>query len=405
MSLADDYLVRLLPSLEDIADPFDVYQRLLDRPPLRSADGRAIVLSRYDDCVVALRHPSVSADRAVSPLSPRPTASAMVFNDPPAHTRIRGLVTKAFTRGRIEQLRPWFEAEVDRRLDDAVRRGRMDVVSDFARPLPVAAISQLLGIPAEDREVFHQWSRVIVSNFDEILRDLTRDEQRERRHALRDFRRYLLGLADRRRREPQDDLFTGLVLAEEQGDRLSSQELVRNVQLLLGAGHETTVSAISSGALMLIEQPNMRERVAADPAYAADFVEEVLRRFAPVQITLRFAGDDLSIGAEELPKGTLIFIMYAAANLDPRKFPDPRRFDPSRHGGRHIAFGGGIHYCLGASLARMEGTVALRRLAGVMEDPRVGADGLRYRESVVMRQLASFPLEIDRMSVSEAVGV
>jgi cytochrome P450 len=405
MSLADDYLVRLLPSLDDVADPFDVYKRLLDGPPLRSADSRAIVLSRYDDCVAALRHPQVSNDRAVSPLSPRPTASAMVFNDPPTHTRIRGLVTKAFTRGRIERLRPWFEEEVDRRIDTAVRRGRMDVVSDFALPLPVAAISQLLGIPPEDREVFRQWSSVIVSNFDEILRDLSREQQRERRRALREFRGYLLGLADRRRREPRDDLFTGLVLAEEQGDRLSSQELVRNVQLLLGAGHETTVSAISSGALMLIERPDMRERVAADPEYAADFVEEVLRRFAPVQITLRFAGDDLRIGDEELAKGTLIFIMYAAANLDPRKFPEPWHFDPSRHGGRHIAFGGGIHYCLGASLARMEGTVALRKLASATGEARVGADGVRYRESVVMRQLASFPLELNRMNVPEAVGV
>lgn len=403
MALIGEYLAAMLPSLDDVADPFSVYQDLLQREPLVSPDGLVVVLTQHAHCAAALRHPFAKVRRGLSPLSPRAGVSGFIFMDPPDHTRLRDLVSTAFTKRMIDNLQPWFEGQVHRVLDEAAHQESFDLIEQVAIPLPVAAISELLGVPTEERSAFSTWSQILASDFDDILRVLSREEQRRRRHALREFRAYLTALAEQRRRDPQDDLLSDLVLAGEQGDQLSNEELVRTVQLLLAAGHETTISAISSGTLLLIERPELRAPVGRDPVFAARFVEEVLRRHAPVQITLRIAAEDLSIDDVEVRAGAIMVVVLAAANLDPRRFPEPGVFDPSRHDSkRHLAFGGGIHFCLGAALARMEATTAVGAIARRVHGPVVVDPGIEFRPSVILRQIRRFPLAYDRIEARES---
>ena len=392
MSTASDLLGAV-----DVADPYPLWQSLLDAPPQVAADGSFVLLTRLEDCAAVLRHPQMSSDHRRSThfqTVRRPHLSAeeleeidkrevFLFRDPPVHTRLRRLVSKAFTPRRVEALQPFVEQRTDALLTAAAGKGSFELVEELAYPLPVAVISEMLGVPHEDHHTFAGWSEVLAKGLDRLMSEPTPEEIEVGRRASDEFRAYFRDLADTRRRNPRDDLMSALVAAEEEGDRLTLDELTSTAQLLLVAGHETTVNLIGNAMLVLLRVPGLLERVKADPSLAEGVVEEVLRLDPPVQITMRTALDDLEVPGGTLRAGGTAVLLLAAAGRDGTAFPDPTRFDPDRRDARHLALGGGIHYCLGAPLARLEGRVVVAELARRLVSPVL--QDLRYRENRVLR--------------------
>lgn len=383
----------------DVVDPYPLWQSLLDAGPVVDPDGAFALLSSHAHCDAVLRGPGFSSDRsnsarwqqveAAMPQEQREwlrRGKAFLFMDAPDHTRLRRLVTKAFTPRTVERLAPLVEQLARDLLDGAHARGRLELVDDLAYPLPVAVISQLLGVPAEDRERFAGWSAALASGLDNTLSVADAVAARERWKAVEQFRAYFTELAQQRRRQPRADLLSALVAAEEAGDRLSSDELVSTAMLLLIAGHETTVSLIANGTLGLLRDPGLRDRLAADPDLAAGVVEEVLRLDPPVQMTMRIALDDAAVPGGVVRKGGVVVLLLAAAGRDPDQHADPLAFDPGRTT-PHLAFSAGAHYCLGAPLARLEARIVLSQLAARLVDPELS--GLAYRENRVLRGPAS----------------
>ena len=382
----------------DVVDPYPVWQALLDGPPVVDPGGAFAILTRAEDCAAVLKSGSVSSDqrnsavwqaRVLPHLGPADLErlernEVFLFRDPPSHTRLRRLVSKAFTARTVERLQPLVERLTDELLDAAADRGRLEVVADIAYPLPVAVISAMLGVPREDHATFAGWSQVLARGLDDLFSEPDPVAARARQRASEDFRAYFAALADARRRAPQDDLLSALVAAEDEGDRLTSDELVSTAMLLLIAGHETTVSLLGNGMLALLRVPGLHARLQRDPALAAGVVEEVLRLDPPVQITVRTALEPLPVPGGVLRPGGTAVLLLAAAGRDGDAVPDPLRFDPERgSAGSHLAFGAGIHYCLGAPLARLEGRVVLAELARRLQGPRL--EDLAYRENRVLR--------------------
>jgi cytochrome P450 len=284
----------------------------------------------------------------------------------------------------VQQLQPFVETRTKELLDAAAERGRLELVEDLAYPLPVAVISELLGVPHEDAETFAGWSHVLAKGLDRLMSEPTPEEMRENRVASDEFRAYFEDLAEQRRRDPKDDLLSALVAAEEEGDRLTIDELTSTALLLLVAGHETTVSLIGNGMLALLRVPGLMERVRAEPSLAEGVVEEVLRLDPPVQMTMRTALADVDVPGGRLRAGGTAVLLIAAANRDGDLHADPEDFQPDRADAQqHLAFGGGIHYCLGAPLARLEGRIVVAELARRLIAPRL--DELEYRDNRVLR--------------------
>src|SRR5215213_4006714 len=311
------------------------------------------------------------------------------YKDEPDHRRLRTLVSKAFTPRLVERLRGRIEAICQELLDAMERKGRAELVSDYALPLPATVIAELLGIPAGDHRKFHRWSNRIVSI------SSGRDVWRALPAALA-FVRYLRRMTELRRVSPEDDLISALVQAEEAGDSLSQDELLAMSFLLLVAGHETTVNLIASGTLALIEHPEQLENLKADPQLIKPAVEELLRYTSPVEIaTERYAREDLEVSKTEVPRGELVLAVLGSANRDEQYFEDPDALDLARHPNKHLAFGrGGVHHCLGAPLARMEGQIAITAL--LRRFPRmhlaVEPGSLRWRRGLFLRGLERLPL-------------
>ena len=386
----------LLDSI-DVVDPYPLWQSLLDGPPTVAPDGSFALVTRHADCEELLRHPDMSSDHRNSiqfktvrlpQLSPEDIErwerrEVFLFRDPPLHTRLRKLVSKAFTPRQVQQLQPFVEQRTKELLDAAAARGRLELVGDLAYPLPVAVISELLGVPHEDHATFAGWSAVLAKGLDRLMSEPTPEELEENRIASDEFRAYFENLAVERRRTPKDDLLSALVAAEEAGDRLSMDELTSTALLLLVAGHETTVSLIGNGMLALLRVPGLLDRVRAHAAVAEGVVEEVLRLDPPVQMTMRTALADVQVPGGTLRAGGTAVLLLAAANRDGEAFGDPTSFDPSREESRHLSFSGGIHYCLGAPLARLEGRVVFAELARRLVAPRL--EELEYRENRVLR--------------------
>src|SRR3954447_15898442 len=382
----------LLTSI-DVVDPYPVWQSLLDAPPQISEDGLFALVTRHADCAELLRHPDVSSDGRNSThfratMTPEELEriekrEVFLFRDPPVHTRLRRLVSKAFTPRQVQQLQPFIEKRTRELLDAAAARGRLELVADLAYPLPVAVISELLGVPHEDHATFAGWSAVLAKSLDRIMSEPTAEEVAENRLASDQFRAYFEQLAEQRRSAPRDDLLTALVAAEEQGDRLTMDELTSTALLLLVAGHETTVSLIGNAMLALLRVPGLLDRVRADPAVAEAVIEEVLRLDPPVQMTIRTALADVEVPGGVVRKGGTAVLLIAAANRDGSAFGDPLQVDPERRDTGHPAFSGGIHLCLGAPLARLEGRVVVAELARRLVAPRL--EELAYRENRVLR--------------------
>ena len=356
-----------------IADPYPTYHRLREKAPVWQSPLGMWIVTRYDDAQHVLRDRAYGKDYAANVtrrygpniLSEPAYASlsrTMLVLDPPDHTRLRGLVTKAFTARRVEAMRPRIRAIVDALIDRVHAKGEMDVIADFAHRLPIIVICDMLGIPAEDQEQFFVRSRVNGRMVDPV--PLSPDEIAAANANTLESNAYFDDLFERRRRDPQDDLTTQLVQAEEEGDRLTPEELRANVGLLFAAGHETTANLIGNGLLALHRTPDQWEAMKANPALIPGAMEELLRYDSSVQMTGRSVQSDQELGGVKLEKGAQVVCFLGAANRDPAAFPNPDQLDITRHDVRPISFGGGIHHCLGAQLARIE---AQEAFAGLTE--------------------------------------
>jgi pimeloyl-[acyl-carrier protein] synthase len=381
-----------------VADPYPTYHRLRAEDPVHRSPLGFWILTRYDDVVAVLRDPrfakeAIAAFVAARFGKPVPAIGlSMLDRDPPDHTRLRGLVNKAFTPRVVEALRPRIQQIVDELLQRLVGAGAMDLIEDFAYPLPVTVICEMLGVPVADHERFKGWGLDIARGLDAIL--LPPDSEVARRslasrHALADYFRELIA---KRRSAPRGDLLSALIAAEEAGDKLSEDELLATCILLLVAGHETTVNLIGNGTLALLRHPDQLRRLREDPGLIASAVEELLRYDGPVQRTARIPSEDVTIRGKTLAKGELVMPFIGAADRDPAQFPDPDRLDITRVDNRHIAFGWGIHFCLGAPLARVEGQIAITTLVQRFPKLALATHTPEYRESLTLRGLKTLPV-------------
>ncbi|MFI0352354.1 cytochrome P450 [Actinomadura sp. 9N407] len=385
------------------ADPYTRYRKLdaADRP-IRTPAGLWVSTS-HALCEQVLRDPRFGHRPENGGLwrdSPMRRRSFLTM-DPPDHTRLRRLVSKAFTPRLIERLRPRAEELVAELLDGA--RGEIDVIETLAYPLPVILISELLGVPPEDRELFKGWSDALARGLDPDFL-LPAGDLARRDEAREEFAAYFRELAARRRAEPRDDLLSALVAVPDDGAALTEDELLATCVLLLVAGHETTVNLIGNGALALLRHPEQLDRFRTRPGETAAAIEELLRYDPPVQLTLRAALEDRDLGGTTIAKGEMVLLLTGAANRDPDAFTDPDRLDLARYAEgtrwaagpnetpRHLSFGHGIHFCLGAPLARLEGQIALRRL--FERDVALTATPLTYRDNLVLRGVSALPVTI-----------
>jgi cytochrome P450 PksS len=377
------------------ANPYPYYARLRAEAPVcatRLVGHPGWLVTRYSDAFAVLKDERLLKDwwpatRWVHRFA-GPITRNMLNQDGPDHLRLRALVHKAFTPSLVEQLRARIEKVCDELLDKLETDGRLELMSGYALPLPLTVISELLGIPPEIRDRLHSLSRSTFSAVSllGVLRSLP-----DQRTLIRRIRK----LVAERRREPRDDLITALVQAEEAGDKLSEPELVATIALLLVAGYETTVNLIGSGALTLIQHPEQRELLMREPTLAASAVEEVLRYANPLDMTTqRFAREDMTIGSVKIPQGELVLAVLGSANHDETQFPNPETFDITRQPNKHIAFGQGAHFCLGAPLARLEGQIALTTLFRRFPDLRLAQapESLRWRKSLIIRGLEELRL-------------
>ncbi|MFY0529028.1 cytochrome P450 family protein [Archangium gephyra] len=388
------------------SNPFPVYARLREEAPVFriKVPGNEVgwLVTRYEDVAQVLKHGGISKDRLGS-MTPEqqaklpwffkfftPLVQNMLSRDPPDHTRLRALVHKAFTPRLIERLRSRVQTLSDELLDAAARKGSMDLVAEYAFLLPVTIIAEMLGVPPGDYRKFQHWSNRLVSNTDmtDVLLSIP---------SVVMFTRYLRKLIAQRRTSLGDDLLSALIQAEEAGDKLTPDELVSMAFLLLVAGHETTVNLISGGTLALLQHPEQLERLRKEPALIEPAVEELLRYASPVEIsTERIAREDITVSGVTIPRGDLVFAVLASANRDERQFKDPNTLDLGREPNKHVSFGLGIHYCLGAPLARLEGQIAIQTLVNRFPNLRLAtpAESLKWRTGVLMRGPKKLPVKL-----------
>jgi cytochrome P450 len=387
----------LLPEFH--SDPYPFYRRLREEDPVHHSALGIWVLTRYDDVVTVLRDPRFGREgmaelmeaRLGVPARPANTRD-MLFRDPPDHTRLRALVSRAFTPRVVEAMRPHIQDIVDGLLDRIEGAHGMDVIEDLAYPLPVTVICEMLGVPTADQDVFKQWSADIARSLDAAILPAGSEVMARGQEAGDALREYFRSLIAVRRKQPQPDLLSALIAAEERGDKLSEPELLATCSLLLIAGHETTVNLIGNGLFALLRHPAELQALADDPALIPTGVEELLRFDGPVQRTGRMTMADVEIGGRRIPKGSIVAAVIGAANRDPEHFHDPDRLDVARQENRHIAFGFGIHFCLGAPLARIEGQVAIGTLLRRMPALKLVSDTPVWRESSVLRGLKTLPV-------------
>ncbi len=386
-----------------LANPYRYYARLRSMAPVYWVDRLGgWLLTRYADVTTVLRSPNVSSDRTKSPQQSGPAfqalnevrAHSILNTDPPRHTRMRLLVNKAFTPRTVEELAPFIRSFVDKVLDAAAARGHMDLMGELAFPLPAIVIAEMLGVPPEDRDRFRQWSDDSTAAVGNLPSNLSPEVLRKSVEGMRALQEYFRDIIARRRAEPRDDLISGLIKAQEEGDRLSDQELLANCVLLLNAGHETTTNLIGNGTYALLRHPDQLKRLRDDPSLITTAVEELLRFDSPVQFTSRILTADLELGGKTLHAGQVVLLLLAAANRDPEQFPDPDRLDIGRQNNKHIAFGLGPHFCLGAPLARLEGRLVFEALLQRAPNLRLNGPPPRYRQNFNLRGLESLHISL-----------
>ena len=388
---------------ENLADPYPLYRRYRETDPMHFADIGVWTLTRYADILAVLRDDRFSVDpRNATELerffpatdnTPRPfeqmAGLLLLFTDPPDHTRMRNLVNKAFTRRVVEELRPHVQEIVDELLDNVAGRGEMDVIGDFAFQLPALVICELMGVPVEDRDKFHGMSADIAP----ILDPITPPEALEKAmYTAGLFVMYFVQLLEERRKDPRDDLLSALLAAEEHEQKLSQEEVIALCVLIFIAGHETTQNLIGNGLLALLRNPEQLGLLRDDPSLTRDANEELLRYDSPVQLTGRSALTDIEIGGRTIRKGQEVVVLLGAGNHDPVMFSDPDRLDITRERSSVLSFGGGVHFCLGAPLARLEGQIAFNSLIKRFPNIELATDTPEFRPTLTLRGLRSLPV-------------
>ncbi len=385
-----------LQSAEFIADPYPYYDRLRSESPiLYDPDWKLWFVSAYEDINTLLRDRRLGRDMEGAP-KPDPQTpfgqlhhNSLMEKEPPDHTRLRGLVNKAFTPARVEALRPRVTEIAHRLLDAVLPRRAMDLLADFAEPLPVMVIAELLGVPPQGRAFLRPWSQAIVAMYE---LSPNAEDARRANQAVSEFSAFLQGLIKERRLAPREDLISALVEAEEEGNRLSEAELVATCILMLNAGHEATVNAIANGMLAFFRHPQQYHRLKRSPELIKTAVEEVLRYDTPLQLFRRWVREDLDYQGFHFARGEQLALLYAAGNRDPARFPNPHAFDITRQDNPHLGFGAGIHYCVGAPLARLEMQVAFQVLMERLPDMRLAVQTVEYRPNFVIRGLKALPV-------------
>jgi cytochrome P450 len=387
---------------ENRHDPYPLFAELRKTPVARQPDGTYVV-SGYEQIVALLHDPRVSSDPAKRGLPGGNMRPAFINTDPPTHDRLRREATSFFGPPHkpdlVASLEPWMHETVDGLLDGLAGKMRIDVVDDVAYPFPVSAICRVLGVPREDEPKFHDWAGALIAalgaRFDPEGQGEVFQAALKANQELSD---YLNELAEAHRKDPGDDMLSGLV-TDEGPDRMADEDIPSTARMLLIAGHETTVNLIANGMLTFLRHPDQLERVRSEPEYVIRVVEELLRFEPPVQIIPnRSALEDIPLGETTIPAGAGITLATAAANRDAARFSEPDRFDPERQDGvegQHLGLGGGVHYCFGAPMARLEVQIALRTLARRLENPRLVQDPPEYRPSPILRGPIHLPIEID----------
>ncbi|MXZ30081.1 MAG: cytochrome P450 [Acidimicrobiia bacterium] len=404
--LADAAAVDLLTP-ERVADPYPVFAELRRcRPVCYNEHYRAWFIHRHDDLLAALKDTRFSSDR-IRPVFEHKLSEAqrqeraptyrilgewMVFRDPPDHTRLRQLVSRAFTPRAVSRWQPRIADVVDSLLADLAPRGCMDVISDFAYPLPAVVIAEMMGVPATDRDLFKAWSDDLM-----VLVFGARGTAGRRGRAqsgLLELSEYLSGLVRRFRAAPAENLISALIRAQEGDERLTDDEITGTCVLLLFGGHETTTNLIGNGLHALLRHPEELERLRArrDAEGLRAAIEEILRFDGPSKMQVRMAATDIDVGGHLIRRHDMVYLVQAAANRDPDVFADPDRFDLQRNPTDHVGFGFGLHYCLGAAVARLEGSIALDALARRLPDLRGGPEPPEWHPTLISRGMASFPV-------------
>jgi cytochrome P450 len=377
------------------ADPYPFYDLLRENAPVFYWEEWGLwFLTRYDDCNNLLRDNCLGrgeltsfpdAEKALWEMM----SKWMLTQDPPDHTRLRGLVHKAFTPRIVEQMRNEIQAITDSLLDKVQADGRMDIIADLAYPLPVTVIARMFDVPEKDYALFHGWSNALARSL-----DYTDDPNVyiAATKAAEEFTAYLRELVAERRNHLGEDLLSALIQAKEAGDSLTEAELFATCTLLLTAGHETTINLIGNGTLALLRHPEQMARLKENPGLMKTAVEELLRYDSPVQATARVVYEEVEVGGHTLTPRQQVNFMFGAANRDPARFENPGQLDIGRQPNPHLAFGGGIHYCLGAPLARLEGQIAFATLLRRMPNLGLETDSPKYRDNFTLRGLEALPV-------------
>ncbi|MGW6962741.1 cytochrome P450 family protein [Streptomyces zaomyceticus] len=395
---------------EFASDPYPAYAWLREHAPVHRttlpSGVEAWLVTRYADARQALADQRLSKNPAHHDESPHAKGKTgipgerkaelmthLLNIDPPDHTRLRRLVSKAFTPRRVAEFAPRVQELTDRLIDSFVEKGSADLIHEFAFPLPIYAICDLLGVPEEDQDDFRDWAGMMIRHGGGPRGGVAR--------SVKKMRGYLAELIHRKREEPGDDLISGLIKASDHGEHLTENEAAAMAFILLFAGFETTVNLIGNGMYQLLRHPGQRERLqdsiaAGETGLLETGIEELLRYDGPVEMaTWRYATESLVIGGQEVPAGDPVLVVLAAADRDPDRFDGPDTLDLARRDNQHLGYGHGIHYCLGAPLARLEGQTALATLLTRLPDLRLAADPaeLRWRGGLIMRGLRTLPVE------------
>ncbi|WP_414584436.1 cytochrome P450 [Scytonema sp. PCC 10023] len=385
------------------ADPYPTYHHLRCFEPVHRTFMGVWLLTRYTDAKAVLRDSRFCICATPKKIKQRShyleqgdfnglvqaTGKWLIYLNPPDHTRLRGLVSKAFSSASVKRLRPQIQEVADELISKVWDKGSMDIMSDFACPLPVKVIAAMLGLPIEDCSKLHRWTDELSSVLDP-LRSLE-DYERMNKVAL-EFTDYFKSLIAERQKKPQQDLLSTLIAAKEQDKKLSEEEIVSVCMLLFVAGEETTINLIGNGMLALLRHPDQMQKLKQQPTLIQGAVEELLRYDSPIQLTTRVATENVDINGVTIRAGEKVFVSLGAANRDPARFTDPDHLDITRQDNTHLSFADGIHYCLGAALARLEAEIAINTLVQQLPALKLSTDKLKWRNNVTLRGLKALPI-------------